>query len=192
MRGKNYLPILLIVIVILYFWCNKFSFFSTAVNSSCTPGDFCNLLEGLSDINSFSYQWNSDCTSCDLYQCVSGYTPGKGDLIGECAEIGVTECASPVSNGKLYYNNEKNDGINTTEKCKTVCNPGYRITQDTLGYDTCTWTKQGACIGSDKNGVYTYDSAENCKLQSCKFGYMQSGDKCIPVPPGYYSSSRQI
>ena len=180
MHGNNYLPILLIVIVILYFWCNKSSF----GNEDCNPA--------LSVDNSWSYQLNNDGTSCVLYKCASGYTPGEGDLIGTCAEIGVTECVAKVENGKKFYDNINNDGINTAPFCKTICDNGYRTTKNSSGYDTCTWTKLGACVGSDPNGVYTYNSSEICNLQSCKFGYMPSANKCIPVPPGYYSSSNQI
>ena len=106
---RNYLPIFLIVIVILYFWYNKSSF--------SAEGDNCTFETGVVDING-NYRKNKD-DSCGLSWCNEGYVI---DEWGSCVEIG-SKCPNQLDNGVKVYA-EGTYGIGGSAVCKTVCNPG--------------------------------------------------------------------
>ena len=175
MRGKNYLLIIL-VIVMLYLYYTKSTF--------SQQGDTCAKV----DING---QYREDeYGKCVLQFCDDGYVIEGGLGAPSCAKIG-SECPTEPANGVSVYG-KGSDGINGV--CNLICNPGYIKSKNPSGNDVCTWVPVGACSGTDPNGVYTYGSSKNCNLVSCKFGYMPNGNNtaCIPVPPGNYSASRQI
>ena len=188
MRGKNYLPLLLILAVIIFWRLTKSTYVGTKCKNPENPTD-CN---GSYETNAISYCIGDDPDAdnpCVVQACDSGYGIISGTYgVPKCVELG-SVCTKSISNGALVYELES-DLIHAG--CVTKCYSGYEITQDSNGNDVCTWAPVGACIGKDPNGVYTYGSSQKCRLESCKFGYMPSDDKCVPVPPGYYSSSRQI
>jgi len=110
--------------------------------------------------------YDTNCTACLLTECDDGYSKSENMCIAcpanmVCSDNSETTCA--VLTGGKYTKSDP--GTSDVSGCYRDCALGEHAT---------------AMTGRD------YYNNNQCEITACEAGYILSGGKCQPCPPGYY------